>query len=370
MTKTNNDNHNNYNILDEPVAEFFQWKYGKFRIPRDEAEAGYCIRGVVHAVQQRMLLGVWGPVEVSCEEIMKNNDKIYHGILIRREDQYVIPTIYVEDCLKGLTYNDKMEEVADRIISMYADGLKVAPKLNTDFSYGDEGYQDLLEVRLIDRKLNAKRCDSLLTMPLDAEFAYIIYLVIAEDEHGTMGAALTREIAEELVSHDGLEYSDLFDIAIENSMRRHWPIMADIHQIVDTRAILGNWIEKCGEEIPNLLGDMELCDNECTYVGNRVDISQDERYMFLLTNDTGSMGSAVLFYPGIQDAIHKVLNCNYYVLPSSVHDVLIVPDTEAINERALMLMVSESNNSVVEGNEILSNRVYKYTPATGLEVCA
>lgn len=60
-----------------------------------------------------------------------------------------------------------------------------------------------------------------------------------------------------------------------------------------------------------------------------------------------------------------VLKENFYVLPSSVHEVIIVPESSQIRQSELERMVREINETQVPEEEILSNHAYFYYAQEG-----
>ena len=87
----------------------------------------------------------------------------------------------------------------------------------------------------------------------------------------------------------------------------------------------------------------------------------DEGNLYLLTNESALYGAAVLLYPGILQEIAEYLGGGFFVLPSSVHEVILLPDH---GEEAgdLLEIVTEINHTQVAEEEILTDAVYKYEP--------
>ena len=83
--------------------------------------------------------------------------------------------------------------------------------------------------------------------------------------------------------------------------------------------------------------------------------------MYVLTNTTGSLGAAALFYPDVKEKAGELLGGDYYILPSSTHEVILVPDSADIDAKNLCDMVKQANRTVVEPNDILSDNVYHYS---------
>ena len=90
------------------------------------------------------------------------------------------------------------------------------------------------------------------------------------------------------------------------------------------------------------------------------DRQSEEEYMYVLSNRFQSFGAAVILYPNRLKQIGCVMDDDYYVLPSSVHEVLIVPAEYVRNRQMLDEMVREVNQICVEEEEILSDHAYYY----------
>ena len=59
------------------------------------------------------------------------------------------------------------------------------------------------------------------------------------------------------------------------------------------------------------------------------------------------------------EQIGESLKSDYYVLPSSIHECLILP-AEGFSEAQLKTMVEEINETRLPPQEVLSNQVYYY----------
>ena len=85
-----------------------------------------------------------------------------------------------------------------------------------------------------------------------------------------------------------------------------------------------------------------------------------EDRMYILSNEIRSYGAAAILYEGRLEKIGDYLKENYYVLPSSVHEVIIVPESEAPGQAELSRLVKEINETQVDPEEVLSNHAYYY----------
>lgn len=91
---------------------------------------------------------------------------------------------------------------------------------------------------------------------------------------------------------------------------------------------------------------------------------------FVVTNDNGINGAAVILYPNTLKKVGKILKDDFYLLPSSIHEMLAIPIHAAISEQDLCDMVWEVNRTCVAKEEILSGSVYRYDQDTEtIKVC-
>lgn len=67
-----------------------------------------------------------------------------------------------------------------------------------------------------------------------------------------------------------------------------------------------------------------------------------------------------MFYPGVMDEIEEKLGGDFFVLPSSLHETIVVPDDGNMEYKALLAMVTEINESEVDKQDKLTDQVYHY----------
>ena len=81
---------------------------------------------------------------------------------------------------------------------------------------------------------------------------------------------------------------------------------------------------------------------------------------YIMTNTKGINGFSTVLYPGVLESFTGFGRKNLYVLPSSVHEALLLPADGAMAPQELQEMVREVNGTVVEETDILSDTVYYY----------
>lgn len=86
--------------------------------------------------------------------------------------------------------------------------------------------------------------------------------------------------------------------------------------------------------------------------------ASDHEDIKVLTNWKAN-GAAALFYEGMMELVADVMGGDYYILPSSIHEFILVPIGKA-NEEGLKAMVMDANRTIVAPEDYLSDSVYKY----------
>ncbi len=87
--------------------------------------------------------------------------------------------------------------------------------------------------------------------------------------------------------------------------------------------------------------------------------------MLIISNEKHYRGAAALFYPGVLEKAALDLGGSFYVLPSSVHEVLAIPADPVLDVSDLRELVVEANLMHVPKEEQLSDNVYYYDVSSG-----
>lgn len=150
-------------------------------------------------------------------------------------------------------------------------------------------------------------------------------------------------VTNDMLKQFGIPKEKLDADAVRNSQEIFPPALKDMNTMM--RGLLG---DEFGE-IPD--ADM---------MGLMGGVPQDGPELYVLTNEENMFGAASMCYPGIlQEAAGKIKS-DLFVLPSSLHEVLLTPDNGNLDYHALESMVQEINETVVAPGDRLSDHVYHY----------
>ena len=82
--------------------------------------------------------------------------------------------------------------------------------------------------------------------------------------------------------------------------------------------------------------------------------------MYVLSNKERLNGAATLFYPGIMQLVASEFGGSYYILPSSIHEVILIPDDGNMDIEFLLSMVTSINKDGLLPEDKLTDSVYYY----------
>ncbi len=148
------------------------------------------------------------------------------------------------------------------------------------------------------------------------------HIRVSEKSDSLSSIMISREILEELSVTSGKLQRD----ALQNAMRIYPP---KIRKITDILGDDGSF--KAGKNI------------------------------LVVTNSSGMNGAAALFYPGVMEQTARMAGGDFYALPSSIHEFVILPDRDTGSAEELASMVAAINRAVVSPEDVLSDSVYHYS---------
>lgn len=299
------------------------------------AECGISLATFADKVE-RSLQEYFGPdAGVSKQMIRKNNGIILHGITVSPRTNNVAPTLYMEDFYTAFVNGVPYSEIISRMIIIY-DENRQREEMDVEFFTDYERVKTRLGYKLINYKMNKQLLEE---VPHEKflDLAIICYCVIVNEQIGN-GSIL---IHKEHLNIWKIDQKELFADAKRNMPRifkAEWQNMVDV-----MFEMLGNK----NPELPSLpLEELRLVKPQ----------------MYVLGNNNRLFGAASILYENVLDQIVKEMKCSdIYILPSSIHEVILMGREEGCNEENLSKMVQEINQTELLPDEILSNHAYLYS---------
>lgn len=96
-------------------------------------------------------------------------------------------------------------------------------------------------------------------------------------------------------------------------------------------------------------------------------ISKEDSCMYICTNDIKAYGAAVMLYDSLLEDFAETIGSDFYILPSSRHEVIFVPFCGECAAEELQELVRYVNGEIVHKEDYLSDSVYFYSQAEGIK---
>ena len=254
----------------------------------------------------------------------KNNGIHLDGIIIRIGETNVAPIIYLQQYYEEYMENEyiSIDEIVGRIVELRerhelqdADG--VIGKI-TDWAYVREHIYPMI----VSAEDNEEMLRTLVSKPF-LDLAVIMYIRL--DDILQIGGEATVKVTKEILSSLKVSEAEAFDVAFSNMKKDDYAIQ-DIYMAIS-----------------GMIDEENIMD-------------EPTGKMFVLTNKRKSWGAVGILDKDLLHSIGKSL----YSLPSSVHETILIPEDENMDQTFLDAMVTEVNATQLSQEEVLSGHSYYY----------
>ena len=299
-------------------------------------------------------------VKVRLHTIYKNNNVRRDALCILEDGCNVSPTIYLETYYEKLQQGYSLEQICEEICREY--------QANHCGMYMDMGsfYDfDKMKEKIVYKLIHYEHNQELLKDVPHRRFLdlAVVYYLLIEDPFIGSGTAL-----------------------IHHRQRQMWQVDEEtLYQraVVNTDHLLGYQIQPMSQVILELLQkdmryqleeDLEM--GICT--GEQVDqwaveilahmMPTEKHTMFVLSNHNKYLGAAAILNRDRLSAFAEKMGCGFHVVPSSIHEMILIPDTESLQREDLRRLLQEINEEEENVQEYLSDQIYYYDRKNGLQM--
>ena len=282
-------------------------------------------RNVFFSQAKRVFSEEFGIEDITVEKTIRNNDTEIEVLCIKNERAGCMPSIHMDDLYEVYEDGENIDGIIDAVKEMYIRCSQYAlPDMDKLCSLIEDIdiARDLIECRLINADTNEKRLED---KPFKrfGEFALSYQLKVGTADNGFYVTLITNDMME------------LWNLNIDELHRQAVENMDPINNFV---------LQKLSDllEIPDRTG------------------------MFVLTNKHKMNGATMIMFDEVRQKVGKYVGGDYYILPSSVHEVIIIPKryTSDISYLTYMIRSANRDEGVVRPDDFLSDNLYEYNMYT------
>ncbi len=265
--------------------------------------------------------------DIKIKSVAKNNNVSLTGLSFSMKKSMLKPVIYLEDYFDRYLEGEPISGLADDVICVYR-STEVRSDSFEKIDLSFEKWKKKIVYRLVSKKKNKEALKDIPHVPY-LDLVVIFYLVYDSRNDVLESIRIENNLAEKW----NLTAAELFRIAEENTPRLFPYKLEYLHKLLD-----------------------EDETNDVLYTPER---DPDDSF-FVLSNTNVVYGASVILYPKLLKRIAEDFNSDLYVLPSSIHEVLILPLKKIGDKEAFSKIISEVNSTCLSEEEILSNHTYIY----------
>lgn len=261
------------------------------------------------------------------KRVLKNNDTFHDVIIISRVGKKVAPCPDLEKLYESFLAGKPFEEIVSDVCGI--------PTALQDVDLLQETFGDYKNVKghvvykLINYDMNKKLLE---TIPYRRflDLAIVFYYVVPKEDDQIFSILITNEH----MLLWGITVEQVYEDAVCNTPHFREP------ELVSMKSMMRM-----------LMGDSEKIEER--------DVDEIVP-MFVLSNKQRIYGAAAMLYRNTLKEFAEKEQTDVYILPSSVHEVILIPVRNDINIQELNKMVREVNEHMLQKEEILSDHAYLY----------
>lgn len=266
---------------------------------------------------------------ITINHVIKNNGCEMDGLVIMEKGKDIAPTIYLDSFYELYTNGENIKNIIRKIEVIYEQN-----KNNVTFDVNIFKHFDTIKDKIVYKVVNYRSNEKLLEQVPHKRILdlAVVFYCLLDNEYGRSATAL---IYNNNLKNWNVTIDDVYKAALKNT-----PDL--LHSKISSMAAL---FEKCGVNVDG--EEVDLKD----YVPSD---------MYVLTNESKLNGAACILYENVLYDFAQKLGADLYILPSSVHEVILLPKLSMFEKDELVNMVKEVNTEGVAADEVLSDHVYEY----------
>ena len=280
--------------------------------------------------------------EVLMHEVRKTNLGLTETLIILQKpegENRISPQFYLRPMYQRYRNGTDMENLVEELICAYADSKEKAGNIMTDAGdiHDYERYRGRIYFRLINTEKNRILLEDVPHFEI-LDLSMVFYILISEEMDGVSS------------------------VMIQNNLLKIWELSPDDvkkQASVNTPKLFPAVVKTLGAVMKSFfagMGQEKTKPESKDMFPNEPDADE----IFILSNSKMVNGFATVLYSGELKAVSERVKKDLYVLPSSVHEALLLPADSSVSERELCKMVREINETVVSEEEVMSEQAYYY----------
>lgn len=282
--------------------------------------------GITTAVQKH--LGEDWTAEL-LTNVTKNNGTNRVAIILYKNDDKIRPQIYLEKYYEDYQRGKELQEIVEEVLKVYKSAMKDINPKNLKHLEEWGNIKERLALRIVSKERNQEELYNLVYEEI-CDLVAIATICVERNGEGVKSIRITQDLARKW----NVSNEEILEAAKENTSKLFSPKIQDLYEFVQ------DMVDISKEELSQ--GQKNFPDLQ------------------ILTNDLCINGATVILYDSFMKDVYERLGGKFIILPSSIHEVLVVPLEDSMYIPYLQEVVESINQRFVAEDEILSDNVYMY----------
>lgn len=274
-------------------------------------------------------------VEVS--DVQKNNGLVLKGITIRTKDCNISPVIYTDAFYEHELSTDEAVSKIMEIYNAHKDGM-------SNFDANIVQNFDAVKDKIIARVINKNRNEVITNSCPHAQFGdLVVTFVIFVEQGEPLGGTASIKITNEMMNSWKINLEQLIEAAYTNT-KKLLPL-----EVLTMSEILKQMMEHAGGLSPEM----------------EAELAAPDHLMYVVSNTSRQFGAYFITdREALMEIASEIKEDQFFILPSSVHEIIVIPESQVENKDGLITMVKEVNATQVAPDEVLADNVYSFDAKT------
>ena len=270
-------------------------------------------------------------VTVEPRTVEKMNET-YEGLTVKPDDGEIGVNLNLDSLYKEYNDGASYDSIVTKAAGIATEALEHKPDFDLDSIKDYDKMKSTLAIEIVSAERNRNTLESVPHKEIE-DMAVVYRFIISEGALSGIGSIL---VTNQMLDNYGITADQLHEDALRNA--------PEIRPLV---------IEGMAEVLAKQMGATDL-----EMLGFNIPPEQEQ--MFVASVEGNVHGAGVIAYQNFMDQAAERAGGSFYILPSSIHEVLIIPDNGKFDTASLEQMVREVNATTVDISEQLTDSVYHY----------
>lgn len=267
-------------------------------------------------------------------EISRINQGPAVGLKVEVPQSNRVPIVYMDVIKDALADGASREDIMESFVEL-VQKVKNEPDINlkrvdpSDYN----SVKSFLSLMLINTDVNRRMLEDIPHKEIE-DLSLITYLNVPE--RAGLGRGIIK-VKRDLLEAWGITEAELFETAEKNEIAANPPVLVGLKDLLENSNPRNYLLDPISKPMKSTDPDM-----------------------YLLTSKQSAFGASVIINTDVLDRISNMFPDGFCIIPSSIHDVIIVSDSDRKNYGDLREIVRNVNMTSCSPDEILSNNVYSY----------